>query len=261
MRPGMIPILHSPGVMTPGQFGPIRRTMSPVALISARKALTRIMSLVGTPSVMQAMIDTRASAASTIASAAKGGGTKIIEALAPVEETASATVLKTGIPSWVVPPLPGVTPATTRVPYSRLASAWNVPSRPVRPWTRRRVSLPTQMLMGRSSHGLDGLPRGVGEAVGRSDLQFRIPQDSLAFVHVGSFETDDDGRRKAHLFDGRDDALGDDVAAHDAAENVDQDRLYVLIREDDPEGVLDLLLGGAPAHVQEVGRLAPGELD
>src|SRR6266511_1796942 len=221
MRPGMIPILHSPGVMTPGQFGPIRRTMSPVALISARKALTRIMSLVGTPSVMQAMIDTRASAASTIASAAKGGGTKIIEALAPVEETASATVSKTGIPSCVVPPLPGVTPATTRVPYSRLARAWNVPSRPVRPWTRRRVSLPTQMLMRppepghgirdtghgprhgsalesripssesrekRSSCGLDGFLRTVGEAIGRRDLQTGIAKDPLAFIHIGSLE-------------------------------------------------------------------------
>ena len=85
--------------------------------------MTRIMSLVGTPSVMQAMTATRASAASTTASAAKGGGTKIIEAFAPVAATASPTVLKTGMPSCVVPPFPGVTPATTWVPYSRLASA------------------------------------------------------------------------------------------------------------------------------------------
>ena len=65
---------------------------------------------------MQAIKPTPASAASTIASAAKGGGTKIMEALAPVAFTASATVSKTGMPSWVVPPLPGVTPATTCVP-------------------------------------------------------------------------------------------------------------------------------------------------
>jgi hypothetical protein len=60
-----------------------------------------------------------ASAASMIASAANGGGTKITEALAPVFATASATVSKTGTPSTDSPPLPGVTPATTRVPYSR----------------------------------------------------------------------------------------------------------------------------------------------
>ena len=91
------------------------------------------MSFVGIPSVMQTTIDTPASAASTIASAANGGGTKIIVAFAPVSPTAAATVSKTGIPSCVEPPFPGVTPATTSVPYSREASAWNVPSRPVRP--------------------------------------------------------------------------------------------------------------------------------
>jgi hypothetical protein len=51
-----------------------------------------------------------------IPSAAAGGGTKRSEALAPVFATASWTVSKTGIPSTVVPPLPGVTPATTWVP-------------------------------------------------------------------------------------------------------------------------------------------------
>ena len=85
-----------------------------------------------------------ASAASMIASAANGGGTKITEALAPVAFTASATVLNTGQPSWVVPPLPGVTPPTTLVWYAAAALAWNVPSRPVRPWTMRRVLLVEQ---------------------------------------------------------------------------------------------------------------------
>ena len=48
--------------------------------------------------------------------AANGGGTKITDALTPSCATASATELKTGIFSCVVPPLPGVTPATTLVP-------------------------------------------------------------------------------------------------------------------------------------------------
>ena len=70
------------------------------------------------PSVMQMMSSIPASAASKIASAAKGGGTKTIVALAFVFLTASATVLKTGIfPITVCPPLPGVTPPTTLVPY------------------------------------------------------------------------------------------------------------------------------------------------
>ena len=71
------------------------------------------MSSVGMPSVMQTTSGIPASAASMIASAANGGGTKITLALAPVSATASATVSKTGMPSTFWPPLPGVTPATT----------------------------------------------------------------------------------------------------------------------------------------------------
>ena len=51
-----------------------------------------------------------------IASAAAGGGTKTIDAFAPVAFTAACTESKTGMPSTVVPPLPGVTPATIWVP-------------------------------------------------------------------------------------------------------------------------------------------------
>ena len=68
------------------------------------------------PSVMQTASGRPASAASRIASAPPGGGTKITDALAPVSLTHSATVLNTGQPSCVVPPLPGVTPPTTVVP-------------------------------------------------------------------------------------------------------------------------------------------------
>ena len=70
MWPGMMPILHSPGVMTPGQLGPISRVFEPH---SARLTLT--MSSTGMPSVMQTTSGISASIASRIASAAKGGGT------------------------------------------------------------------------------------------------------------------------------------------------------------------------------------------
>jgi hypothetical protein len=91
------------------------------------------MSNVGIPSVMQTTSASPASAASITASAANGGGTKITDAFAPVAFTASCTVSKIGQVSWVVPPLPGVTPPTTVVPYAAACFAWNVPSRPVRP--------------------------------------------------------------------------------------------------------------------------------
>ena len=107
----MIPILHLPGEMIPGQFGPIKRDLE-----FFNAAATRTISRVGIPSVMQITSGKLASKASRIASAANGGGTNITDAFALVAFTASATVLNTGTPRCSVPPLPGVTPATTFVP-------------------------------------------------------------------------------------------------------------------------------------------------
>jgi hypothetical protein len=69
------------------------------------------MSATGMPSVMQTISGTSASAASMIASAANGGGTKITVALAPVALTASATVLKTGRSRMLLAALAGGGPA------------------------------------------------------------------------------------------------------------------------------------------------------
>ena len=74
------------------------------------------MSWAGMPSVMATQSSSPASAASMMESAAKGGGTKTMLAVAPVAATASRTELNTGRPRWVVPPLPGVTPPTGVVP-------------------------------------------------------------------------------------------------------------------------------------------------
>src|SRR6201996_4467192 len=135
----MMPIFALPGEITPGQLGPMRRDLE---VLSFDQTFT--MSSVGMPSVMATMSGMPASSASRMASAANGGGTKITVALAPLFSTASATVLKTGHPSWVVPPLPGVTPPTTLVPYSAQPFAWKVPSLPVIPCTIRRVFLSTK---------------------------------------------------------------------------------------------------------------------
>ena len=109
----MMPAFAWPAVMTPGQFGPTSRVFLPSMKVKARS-----MSTTGMPSVMQTASGIPASVASITASAANGGGTKITDAFAPVSFTASWTLLKTGHPSCVVPPLPGVTPPTTVVPYA-----------------------------------------------------------------------------------------------------------------------------------------------
>ena len=82
-----------------------------------------------------------------MASAAKGGGTKMMDTLASASFFASSTELKTGtFPSTAdCPPFPGVTPATMLVPYSSIWVAWNVPSDPVIPWTTTREFLLTNI--------------------------------------------------------------------------------------------------------------------
>src|ERR1700735_1368908 len=109
----MIPTFAFPGEITPGQFGPTSRDFDPLT-----NSQTLTISSTGIPSVIQITKGTSAAAASRIPSAAAGGGTKITDTFAPVSFTASSTVLKTGHPSWIVPPLPGVTPRTASVPYS-----------------------------------------------------------------------------------------------------------------------------------------------
>ena len=49
-EPGMMPILHSPGVSTPGQFGPMMRVAPPSSLACAQNSAA---SCTGMPSVMQ----------------------------------------------------------------------------------------------------------------------------------------------------------------------------------------------------------------
>src|SRR6266446_6924775 len=127
----------------PGQFGPMSRVLLPCM---ARFTLT--MSFTGIPSVMQTTRSSPTSTASSIASPAKGGGTKIADAVEPVCFAASATVSKIGTlfsKSW--PPLPGVTPATICVPYSRLSLVCRAPKLPVMPWTRTLVWGVTRMDM------------------------------------------------------------------------------------------------------------------
>src|SRR5262245_30468491 len=177
MRCGMMPIFAAPGVMSPGQLAPSRRA----AGWPRRKSLTRIMSWIGIPSVMHTMRVMPAAAASMMASGAKAGGTKMPDAVAPVAPTASATVLKTGTPTCVVPPLPGLVPPTRFVPICFICSAWKEPSRPVMPWTITRVVRSRRMLIrSRRRRGrarklddlLRSLPR-VGpwlDAVGLEDL-------------------------------------------------------------------------------------------
>ena len=99
------------------------------------------MSWTGIPSVIQIINGIFDDIASSIESAAKGGGTYITVASGLTSSTHSWTVLKTGRFKCLVPPLPGVTPPTILVPYAIACSEWKVPCPPVNPWQITFVSL------------------------------------------------------------------------------------------------------------------------
>ena len=113
MCPAVMPMLHLPGLMTPGQLGPSSRTPG----WSRRSLLnTSASSWAGTPSVITTTSSMPASAASSTAPGTPGAGMNTQLTVAPVAAAASATVAKTGTPSTSVPALRGLVPATTCVP-------------------------------------------------------------------------------------------------------------------------------------------------
>ncbi len=88
-----------------------------------------------------------------------------------------------------------------------------------------------------------------------------LASSSRPSLDVGALQAHDHRDLQAHFLHGRDDAFGDQVATHDAAEDVDQDGLHLVGREDQLERLGDALLGGTAADVEEVGRLAARQLD
>jgi hypothetical protein len=102
---------------------------------------------------------------------------------------------------------------------------------------------------------------GVGEVVGGDDLQSGFRQDLLAQLDVGAFQAYHQRHVEADFPRRRDDALGDHVAPHDAAKDVDQNAFDVGVGEDDLERGRHALLGRAAADVEEVGRGRAIQLD
>src|SRR5687768_5676842 len=112
---------------------------------------------------------------------------------APVAFTASATVLKIGtVPSNFWPPFPGVTPATSCVPYSIICFAWNEPSRPVIPCTSSLVFLSMKTLMLLAPLGeLDSLLHRLVHVARRREAV--LLQDLHRDLFVGACQTDHNG--------------------------------------------------------------------
>src|ERR1700682_2688252 len=104
---------------------------------------------------------------------------------------------------------------------------WNWPVLPVMPWVMTFVSLPTRMLMASGSlfagdRG-DNLLRRIGHVVGGDDRQPGCPKHLLAEIFVGALHAHDERDAKLDLRYRGDHSFRDGVAAHDPAEDIDQD--------------------------------------
>ena len=112
MWPGMMPILHSPGVITPGQLGPISRDLEP-----RQRALD--LDHVQHRNAFGDADDQRHFRVDRFQDGVGGEGRRDIDRRwrrrRPFR-VASRTVSNTGRPRWVEPPLPGVVPPTILVP-------------------------------------------------------------------------------------------------------------------------------------------------
>src|SRR5215213_7324521 len=195
----------------------------------------------------------------------------MIATLGAVSATASATVSKTGAPATLLPLPPGVTPETTLVPYSTICSVWNEPSRPVMPCTNTRVSRSTRMLTERTPLRCSfGAARAYGRAgshsygVCRADglrgrfvhvIAGRQPclgEEAPPFLSVGSGKPHDDWHRDFNAPQRFADALGNDVAPRDAAEDIDENGAHIRVGGDDAERLGNLIGARAAADVEEV---------
>ena len=88
-----------------------------------------------------------------------------------------------------------------------------------------------------------------------------VEQDLATLLGVRAVEADHDRRPQVDAAHRLDDALGDLLAAGDAAEDVDEDGLHVLVEVDHLERPGHHVGVGAAADVEEVGRRAADLVD
>src|SRR5215213_2267359 len=204
MFAGMMPTFERPGVMIPGQLGPMIRVLP----LSWAYWKNTAVSCTGTPSVITTTSGTPASTASTTAAFVPFAGTKITDTSAPVFSTASATESNTGwltspSNSTVWPPLPGVTPPTIFVPEVSMRWVCLRPSEPVMPCTRTLLACVSQIAIGSGPLSLAGggqLGRPAGGVVhGLDPLDGPLPQrgrevvqDLMAELGVVAVQPHDD---------------------------------------------------------------------
>src|SRR6516164_6179558 len=202
------------------------------------------------PSVITMTSGIWASIASITALLVPAGGTKTTDTSAPVAAMVSATVPNTGtcVPprSTVWPALRGLVPPTTLVPAASIRRPCLLPSEPVMPWIRIRLSPVRKIAISCSRRGggrplpagrqLRRAARGIVHRVNLLDSgQSRVGEDAASLGRVVAVQPDHD--RVAQLLAAcrqhakrRNDAVSDLVTRGDAAEDVDEHAAHRRIR-------------------------------
>jgi hypothetical protein len=116
--------------------------------------------------------------------------------------------------------------------------------------------LPRPRLNRRSHHFFCG----VVHPFSGDDSDARLSQYAPAFFDVGALKPCHDRNRNAKVLCRRDHTIRYHIAADNAAKDIDQDRLYVLVGKQDLERLLNTLLRGSAPDIQEVCRLAARQL-
>ena len=98
---------------------------------------------------------------------------------------------------------------------------------------------------------------GILQIGGEDHFERRVLDDFAREVGVGPRQANDYRLPHHDLLRGFAHTVGDDIALHDATENIDKNRLDGVVGVQQLERLLDLLLVRASADVQKVGRLPP----
>lgn len=102
---------------------------------------------------------------------------------------------------------------------------------------------------------------GALQVVNREDLHAGVVDQSVGLLHVGTLQTSNDGNLEVKRLDGVDETVGNSIASHDTAEDVDEDGSDLGVAGDQFEGLLNGGRGSTTADVEEVGGLAAVQLD
>ena len=115
--------------------------------------------------------------------------------------------------------------------------------------------------------GLSGLDSGddflggIGEVVGGDDVEATGGEGGFSVGDIIAFEANDEGDGEAGFFGGGEDPVGDGIAVHDSAEDIDEDAFNAGVGEDNFEGSGDLFFGGSAADIEEICGETAGVLD